>query len=152
MRKLLTLMIFTAGLGLTAGLSGCISALPPSLDVVGAQVVEQTAEGARLEVNLVMSNPNDVALPLPETNYTVSVAGVGSYSAVDLPALVLGPKGTQSFTLPAAIATDGQSLVGKTWKASGTVTYNPDNGIRRFLTETGTPLPVAFINGEGTLE
>lgn len=150
MRQLLYYL--TLGLGLSGVLSGCISAVPPKVEVIGVQVVDQSSEGARLEVALVLTNPNDVALPLPSTSYTVSVAGVDSFSAVDLPARILGPKGTQSLTLPAAIATEGQDLAGRAWKANGTVTYNPDNGIRRFLTETGAPLPVSFFGGEGTLE
>ena len=147
--RILILGLLIPGVG--AGV-GCISAVPPRVDVVGARVTEATTQGASMEVALVLTNPNDVALPLPETSYTVSVAGVGSFSAIDLPARIIAPNGTQSLTLPAAIATDGQDLAGRDWTANGTVTYNPDNGVRRFLTETGVPLPVAFFGGEGTFE
>lgn len=133
-------------------LTGCISALPPSVEVVGAEVVRQTPEGARLEVALVLSNPNDVALPLPQASYTVSVEGVGDFSSVDLPARVLGPKSAESVRLPAAIATDGRDLVGLPWRASGNVRYEPENYVRAFLTESGVPLPLALFSGKGVLE
>lgn len=134
------------------GMTGCISAAPPTVQVVGAQVVEQSPEGASLAVALVLTNPNDVALPLPEASYTLRVDGVGSYSSIELPARVIGPRSAQSLTLPAAVETDGQPLAGRAWDIDGTVTYEPENGVRRFLTETGVPLPVAFFNGDGTLD
>ncbi|MEM7625436.1 MAG: hypothetical protein AAF333_07405 [Planctomycetota bacterium] len=151
-QKLFSLIIGLGLSGVVGGLTGCISALPPKVEVVGAQVVEQSPEGARLEIALVLTNPNDVSLPLPEATYTVSVPGVGSFDAFDLPAKILPAGGTQSVTLPVAIRTQGVDLAGRTWRANGTVTYDPDNGIRRFLTETGAPLPIAFFGGEGTLE
>ena len=134
------------------GLTGCISALPPQVEVTGARLVEEGPEGARVELSVTLTNPNDVSLPLPEANYTVSLPGIGSYSYADLPARVLGPNDSQSFTLPAAIATEGQPLTGQAWRASGTVTYDPDNQVRSFLTETGVPLPIALFFADGVFE
>lgn len=134
------------------GLTGCISALPPRVEVVGAEVVEQTREGTRLEVALVLSNPNDVALPLPQASYTVSVEGVGEFSSVELPARVLGPKSAASIRLPAAIATEGRDLAGLPWRASGNLKYEPENYVRAFLSESGVPLPLALFSGRGVLE
>ncbi|MBB6431644.1 hypothetical protein [Algisphaera agarilytica] len=135
-----------------AGLTGCISAVPPSLEVVGAELTQESPQGARVEVAVVMSNPNDVAIQLPEASYTLSVADAGSYAYVEIPARVLGPKGVQAIRLPAAIQTDGQALSGKSWEINGSVTYSPENYLRSFLTETGIPLPLVLFSGKGVLE
>ncbi len=119
--------------------------------MVELQVVNQTPAGASFAIELALTNRNDVALPLPETTYRFAVEGVGSYSFIDLPARVIGPRGTQTLTLPAAISTGGQALAGRPWTISGRVQYEPENPLRGFLTETGVPLPVAFFSGEGRL-
>ncbi|MEO0514124.1 MAG: hypothetical protein AAF086_02365 [Planctomycetota bacterium] len=133
-------------------LTGCISALPPSVEVVGAQVTQQSPEGARVEVALVLSNPNKIAIPLPQASYTLAVEDVGSYAAVELPARVLGPKGVESIRLPAAVKTDGQDVSGRMWRISGSVTYEPENYLRSFLTESGVPLPLVLFSGDGVLD
>ncbi len=140
----LVLMVFV--------LTGCISALPPSVEVVGAEVTQQSPEGARVEVALVLSNPNNVAITLPQASYTVAVEDTGSYASVELPARVLGPKGVQSIRLPAAVVTEGQDVSGRAWRIDGSVTYEPENYLRSFLTESGVPLPLVLFSGDGELE
>ncbi|MEM6855929.1 MAG: hypothetical protein AAF593_16105 [Planctomycetota bacterium] len=138
---------------LSLGLTGCISGRPPAVEVAGAEVVEATEEAARVELSLMLRNPNAVALPLPEASYSVAVSGVGSYASVELPARVLPPNGEQSVRLPAVIALETvDDLRGRAWRASGNVTYRPENAVRRFLTESGVPLPVVLFSGEGTLD
>lgn len=126
--------------------------MPPSLEVVGAQVTDQSPQGARVEVAVVLSNPNNVAIQLPQTSYTVAVEDAGSYAYIEIPARVLGPKGKQAISLPAAFETDGQDVSGRSWKISGSVTYAPENYLRAFLTETGVPLPLVLFSGNGVLE
>ncbi len=142
-------------------LTGCLSALPPTARVTGARVLAETDEGARVVVILELQNPNTVPLPLPEASYRVVVDGVGTYAFDDLPVRVIPPGGTQTVTLPAAVAAttdDGlpaampDTVAGRRWRIRGTLTYRPDNGIRRFLTETGIPLPTVAFAGRGTLE
>jgi len=133
-------------------LTGCISALPPSAEVTGVRVTEQSPEGARVEIAVLLTNPNRFAIPLPEASYTFSVGSVGSFSSVDLPARVLGPNGVQSLRLPAAIPTEGQDVSGQPWRISGSVTYQPENHLRAFLTESGIPLPLVLFSGDGVLE
>lgn len=135
-----------------AGLTGCISALPPSVEVVRAQITEQSPEGARVEVSLVLSNPNNIAIPLPKASYTLAVEDAGSYASIDLPARVLGPNGVQSIRLPAALVTKGQDVSGQPWKINGSVTYEPENFLRVFLTESGVPLPLVLFSGNGVLD
>ncbi|MEM8738568.1 MAG: hypothetical protein AAGG38_08840 [Planctomycetota bacterium] len=135
------------------GMGGCISAWPPSVEVVGAELMDQGPEGARVEVALVLSNPNDFTLPLPETNYSVSLEGTDNFASVDLPARVLGPNDAQAIRLPAAFAVQGgRDLAGARWRVSGTVTYEPQNSVRRFLTESAVPLPAVIFLGGGELE
>ena len=145
MRVLLVSMVVVA-------CPGCLSALPPSVRVTDARAVEESAEGVRLEVTLELDNPNAVPLPLPEASYRVAVDGVGSYAFEALPVRVIPPNGTQTVVLPAAIAfpagSDG-GVAGRRWRIRGDVTYRPENGVRRFLTESGVPLPFASFGGRG---
>ncbi|MEM6855428.1 MAG: hypothetical protein AAF593_13565 [Planctomycetota bacterium] len=133
-------------------LPGCISAVPPSVEVVGAEWTDQSPQGARVEVALVLSNSNNVAIQLPETSYTLAVGDTGSYAYIDIPGRVLGPKGVQALRLPAAFETDGRSISGEDWRINGTLTYAPENYLRNFLTETGVPLPLVLFSGNGTLD
>ena len=130
---------------------GCLSARPPRVELTGAEVLEETDEGARFAIDLMLTNPNDVALPLPEVRYRFQVQGLDSYAYLDLPNRVVGPRGTQTLRLPAALATGGRSLAGRGWSISGRLQYRPDNPLRTFLTETGVPLPVALFSGSGRL-
>ncbi|MEM1107220.1 MAG: hypothetical protein AAGH99_00840 [Planctomycetota bacterium] len=134
------------------GLSGCITALPPKVEVVSAEVTEVSEQGVRLEVALALSNPNEIAVPLPEASYTVSVQGTNDYAYVDLPARVLGPKGQQTIRLPAAFETNGEDVKGRIWDITGSVTYDPKNFLRSFLTQSGVPLPLVLFSGKGVLE
>ncbi|MEO1237115.1 MAG: hypothetical protein AAFX76_10035 [Planctomycetota bacterium] len=129
---------------------GCVSALPPSVEVVGAEVIERSPEGARLEVSLVLSNPNDFTLPLPEASYTLNVAGTDGFAYVDLPSRVLGPEDAQAIRLPAAVSTRDE-LSGRRWRIIGSITFEPQNPLRRFLTESAVPLPVVLFAGNGEL-
>ena len=142
------LFILTLG----AACTGCLSALPPSVRVTDARAVEVSDEGARLEVTLELDNPNAVPLPLPEASYRVAVDGVGSYAFEALPVRVIPPNGTQTVVLPAAIAFpagSGGGVAGRRWRIRGDMTYRPENGVRRFLTESGVPLPFVAFGGRG---
>lgn len=137
----------------TLNLLGCISAHPPTVEVVGAEVTETGPDASRVEVLLMLSNPNDISLPLKQVSYQVSVEGAEPYAYVDLPARVLPPNGVQSVRLPAVVTeSEGESLSGASWRVSGTVTYVPENQLRAFLTETGVPLPLALFSARGVLE
>ena len=130
---------------------GCVSLTPPSVDVIEFKQAAASPDGRRFEVTLEVSNPSSVPLPLPEASYRLRVAGLGEYAYIDLPNAVVGALQTQRLTLPAAISAGQGELTGETWELSGSLVYEPDRPLRKFLTETGSPLPRVFFSGEGSL-
>ncbi len=124
--------------------AGCAEFRPISRPVVQVQAVQlagESNEGARIQVTLLLKNPNQVALPLVSTNYRVEVPGVGGFAFGDDSNRTLPAGGTQTLVLPAAIATHGQNLKGAACQVSGSVSYNPPGMLRRLLTESGVPEP-----------
>lgn len=120
---------------------------PPVVTVTDARVVEQTAEGARIDFTLELSNPNAVALPLIASRYQVSASG----SAVSLshpPNRTLPAGGRQTLILSAALP---GSLRGAEYNFSGSITYKPPGEIRQLLTESYVPLPSVGFTHQGTL-
>lgn len=130
---------------------GCAGVPGPEVRVAEVREVESSPAGARFEVALELENPGDSPLPLPEAAYRFEVEGVGSYAFLALPARVVPPRGRQTLTLPAAIATEGVGLTGRAWSIDGRIQYRPESPLRRFLTETGVPLPVTRFDARGRL-
>ena len=67
--RLLLLLLLSASVG-------CASVEPPGVTPLGAQLDTLTNDGLRLAVDLRVSNPNAVALPLSGIGYTLAVEGV----------------------------------------------------------------------------
>ena len=77
---------FLLGLVLAA-VSGCqslggLGVESPTASVQGVEVAGVTADGFRMDFDLDVANPNGFALPLTDTGYTVSLAGVEAASRV----------------------------------------------------------------------
>lgn len=145
------------------GLAGCrvrdVDA-QPSAYVMGVEVIEKTREGARLEVVVVLQNPNFVALPLTLSSYTITVEGVGTYHFSDhlrqtLPAGVKeggSAVGRQTLRLPVALGSQGNSPAGLSYRVQGSVQYQPPGSIRKLLTEANVPLPSIPFEGTGEIK
>ena len=140
--------IFSALLLLSTSV-GCVSLTPPEVEVTGLRPVATSQQGGRFEISLAVSNPSSTPLPLPEASYRLRIDGVGEYAYIDLPAMVVGAKQTQNLRLPAAIAGRAADLADRPWSVRGSLVYEPDRPIRKFLTETGAPLPRVLFDGEG---
>ncbi|MEX0774405.1 MAG: hypothetical protein WD042_01700 [Phycisphaeraceae bacterium] len=124
----------------------------PLVKIDAVRLVEQTEQGARVEVDLLLENPNDVAIPLKYTSYSVRVAPGGTYRYGDESNRTLPAKGTQMLTLPAAFATGGASLSGARFKVDGDMTYEPPGVLRKALTDSGIPLPSVGFSRAGQLQ
>jgi hypothetical protein len=139
------------------GLTKAVIAPKASVDTVS--VVSETDEGARLKMVVILENANAVALPLKRVDYRLVVEGVGSFTFRDDPNRILpgarqvkqGETAKQELHLFAGIETDGATIRGKPYKASGTVTYEPPGEIRKLLTDSYVPLPITSFFGSGTL-
>ncbi len=148
---------------LLSGLTGCAldpGLVPPSASVESVRVIDQTAEGSRLEVLIRMENPNLVSLPLPSVNFTLTLKDVGTFAFTDTPHITLPAKrndgeygpGIQFLKLPAAIATQGKDSHGAAYQVSGAIVYEPPGEIRRLMTESNVPLPTMNFSQAGTVE
>ncbi len=132
-------------------LTGC-SVKAPTARVVAVDTDRVTEQGARVLVTVELTNPNDVALPLPKTRYRVAVEGAEPFAFETPPALALPPLETQLLTLPAAFATpDAAAMAGRPYEVTGAVTYQPPGQLRLLLSEYHIPLPTSRFSGSGTL-
>lgn len=163
----MTLKITGVGLALALVLlPGCSSFKPwdvfdrprsPKIQVADVRVTERTEQGARVEMVLDMTNPNDVALPLVDVKYHVELpgAGVESFSMKDRPNMTLPAKGSQRLILAAAFEANpqaGQIQAGSKYHVSGSITYRPPQTFVENLAEEALPLPSASFSAKGTLE
>jgi hypothetical protein len=123
----------------------------PSARVVGATLVEQTAEGAAFEVRVELTNPNDFALPVTIASYRVQVAG-RSYSFTGKAGASMPPTGVQTLTLRGAVPTEGEDLAGEPYEVSGHVVYEKPGELRRVMVESGLPEPRLAFTGSGTIQ
>ena len=141
----------------------------PVATVKSAALANQVGEASRVEVLLELANESATPLPLVQCDYTISVAGVGSFTFSDKPNRTLPGRprdpgattpgavgaagdGTQLLILPAAFAAAGQSVKGAAYQVTGSVTYDPPGEMRKLLTESYIPLPAAQFSGGGTIE
>ena len=147
------LMMLTA----TLCLSGCkvfLALEKPIARVQSVTLDEQTEHGSRVLVTVELANPNDVALPLVDAQYTLLLApGSRVVSFRDAPNRTLPSKGRQVITLPAALpVSGGGNLRGASYRVAGSINYEPPGEIRELLTEAGIPLPSSEFFGSGTLD
>ena len=124
----------------------------PSSKVRHVSILEQTEQGAVVEVSVELRNPNEVPLPLVSSRYTVAVDRVQSFTLHDEVHLTLPAGGRQIVRLGAAFASDGGELKGRACTVSGTITYRPPGQFRKVMTESYVPLPSVAFRGQGTLE
>ena len=124
----------------------------PSARVKSVHVVEQSEEGARLEVEVELINENDVALPLLVTDYALDVDGAGRFEFLDTVNRTVPARGKQTLRVAAAVPTGGRSLSGSTYRVSGLVRYMLPGELPRLAVESGVPPPSVDFVQEGRLE
>ncbi len=141
----------------------------PGAAVKSATLANQTGDASRVEVVIELSNESPTPLPLVQCDYTINVAGVGSFSFSDKPNRTLPGRprdpgattpgavgaagdGLQQLILPASFAAGGQNVKGAAYQVSGSVTYEPPTEMRKLLTDSYVPLPTVQFSGNGTIE
>ena len=138
-------------------LSGC------SIQVLDAQVLEQSAQGGQVVLFVRVTNPNPQELPIPRVTCDLDVEGGGRFTFTDVPYATLpgggksggepgggaGEAAFQILEIPGALA--GSALAGKRYTVRGTVVFQPDGQLRRVFTDLGLPLPRTRFAGSGTL-
>lgn len=140
---------------------GCASSIvSPTAEVKSISLVDQSAEGARVQVTVELKSDNAVPLPLVECGYSVTLDGIGTFSFVDKPNKAIPAKRTdinggpasQVITLIAVFATAGREVKGTACRVSGSIVYEPPGEVRKVMTESNVPLPSVGFSGEGTIE
>ncbi len=123
----------------------------PTAEVRSVAIDQITDEGATVRLHVELTNPNDVALPVSETRYRLSV-GEHVFEFTALPPVTMPAGGSQMFSLTAAFAAPGESLRGQEYDLSGWVVYEPPGEIRKILTDSNIPLPSIGFSDRGVLE
>ncbi len=119
--------------------------------VDSVRIDDQTDQGVRVLVTVVAENPNDIAMPIVRAKYEVGLAGAEPFKFTDLPTATIPAHGTQTITLPAALAIAGGNASGHEFTVSGSLVYEPPGEIRKLLTEYGVSLPAAPFKSQGAL-
>lgn len=124
---------------------------PIKVETADVKLVKQSDETAQFQVTLTISNPNDTALPLIESNLALSVTGHGTASTNYLLHRTAPANLVQTVTVPVVIVTHEQVTTGTSYSTKGTITYQPPGEIRKLLTDSKVPLPSATFNLQGQM-
>ena len=130
--------------------TGCIGIQDPEVRVVGVRMDEVSSGGARVLVDLMVTNPNDEELPMPEVSYRVDVVGGGAFEFTDRPYAAAPRNGQMTLTLAAAVR--GIGIEGRRVLVEGEMVFEPQGELRRVFYDNNYPLPRSSFSGEGVLE
>ncbi|MCE9590511.1 MAG: hypothetical protein K8S99_08310 [Planctomycetes bacterium] len=122
----------------------------PTIRLLSARLAAATDHGARIEVLVELENPNRVALPLIESQYTLTVGGSPSLHGEDCPNRTLPAGGKQIVMIPVAVP--AAVAAGAAYSVEGSVSYEPPGEMRRLFTESKIPLPSVGFSGSGNLQ
>ena len=129
----------------------------PVAEVVSAKITQQTADGVRVEVTVLLSQNNKVPLPLTMSEADFTIGNTATRSITDKPHRTIpvgGGQGTgkQVVVIPIAYPISAGIVPGSEYNVTGSITYEPPGEFRRILTESGFPLPTADFSRVGRLE
>jgi LEA14-like dessication related protein len=126
-------------------LTGCASVEPPTVAATGGELVGITTDGMTLGVDLAVTNPNSIDLPVRGVSYQLAAEGVnvakGSAALADGESLPAG--GTKALRVPIELRWDELLEAGDALSASGGDFGYRVNGSASFATPgTAGLLPV----------
>jgi hypothetical protein len=119
----------------------------PDVAISRMDLVASSNEATRYDLVLTLTNPNDEALPLVASDYTVEVNGA-KYRSDSLPNATLPASGSVTFALPAIIT----AAPGNQFSAQGEIEYFPPGQIKRLFYELGWPKPRVPFKGAGIVQ
>jgi len=147
----LSLTYAALALALT-GPAGCTVVQTPRAELVGARVVDQTADGSRIELDLKLHNPNNVPLPLSRAQYSFSSPSTGTWLFADQAHRTLPARGEQTVTLALAVPSGEVDLQGADFTLMGRLQYVVPGEIRKIFTDSGLPHPFVVFWLDKTLD
>lgn len=133
---------------------GCGSLSAPECRVVGGEIVESGADGAKIRVLVEASNPNEDSLPLKEVRYTVVVNDSFTFRGVRSAERTLGGGASALIELPVVLAGEigANAAAGASLRVRGSVQYITPGPITEVLFDAGVLRPTTeFEAGELTL-
>ena len=134
---------------------GCQSTKEPRLEHAAASVTERTAEGVAMSFTLDAYNDNEIALPLRDFTYTVSVGGREVFRGKRSAEATLRRKGVQQLRLPAVIALkpDEISPSGvQEFRLKGSLTYVTPGKLAELLFDSGVRVPTTGFTTTGQID
>lgn len=147
------------GMALAAAMAavaaGCASPSAPRLEHAGARVTERTAEGVAMAFTLDAYNDNEIALPLRDIEYSVSLEGREVFRGTRSAEATLRRKGVQQLSLPAVIALEpGEGAPGgvREFRLRVTLTYVTPGKIAELLFDTGVRVPSVGFATQGEID
>ncbi|QQE11656.1 hypothetical protein JD969_19575 [Planctomycetota bacterium] len=133
-------------------LFGCTVQQPIS-KVTAVEITERSPIGVRMLVSVDIENPNQIALPVTNIQYSVSLQDAGTFNFTELGDITLSAGGKQSVTLPAAFALpEDATLNGKKYTVNGQFFYRPPGELRALLDQYHLPLPISPFTASGNVE
>jgi hypothetical protein len=119
----------------------------PNTEVLQVRKAISSAEAARYEITLRLTNPNDFALPLTNARYTLSLGGEG-YTGAALPNSTLPASGVIDVKLPAVILAD---QIGPNYTVRGDIEMLPPGQVKQLGYDMGVPQPTVPFRGSGAV-
>jgi LEA14-like dessication related protein len=141
-------------LSLLALAGGCAAVEKPTASVRGMDVTDVTPRGFTMNVDLDVHNPNSVAIPLTNADYSLSLGGVGVIESTKVhPDARIPANGTGRVTLPVPVTFENLLSASRGIRqGGGKVSYGFDAGLNF---DTGLPVigvQRVPIRHEGTLD
>lgn len=138
-----------------AALGGCETASAPRLEHAAASVTDRTGEGVALSFAIDAYNDNDIALPLRDVTYTLTLDGEEVFSGTRSAEATLRRRGVQQIKLPAVIALrPGKPAPEgvKEFRLHGKMTYVTPGRLAELLFDTGVRVPSVGFETEGLVD
>jgi LEA14-like dessication related protein len=120
-------------------IGGCAAVQKPTASVRGMDVSDVTARGFTMNVDVDVHNPNAVALPLTDAEYSLSIGGADIVENSRVrPAAKIPANGTGTLTIPVPVTFENLLAASKGIRqGGGKVSYGIDAGLNF---DTGLPV------------
>jgi len=135
-------------------LGGCWFESSPVLRLGAVEVESVTSDGVAVGVFVEANNRNEIALPLREVRYSVSLDGRTVFTGVRSPEAVLGANSTQTLRLPVAVDWDRlpEGSGPMRLRVSGDLLYVTPGRLAETFFDTGVRRPKAGFVLDGVVE
>ena len=138
--------------------TGCAGYRPPSIQLVGVRLVEQSDEAATFQFDLELKNPNDEPIELREFRYTLRLNDRDVFVGRRAATTTLQPGTVNQDSLPTVIRYETMGWTSRAlpetveYQLSGTLLYVTPGELAEILLDTGVRKPTVRFSRSGRLE